>query len=234
VNWTESYNTVLPYLFSIETPEGRGSGFFLAHNEERTVIAVATAAHVVQEAHNWKLPLKLRHHETDKEVFVEPSDRGILIDPERDSAVIILSASELQLPTESLSMFSHEEYLTPGTEVGWMGYPWIAAPHLCFFSGKVSAFIHDNDSYLIDGVAINGVSGGPVFHISRGTTTLVGAVSAYLPNRVRGKSLPGLASVQDVTAFHLAVNNMRSLDEARRKESENVRPDVAGVEPPKK
>jgi hypothetical protein len=43
--------------------------------------------------------------------------------------------------------------------------------------------------YLVDGVAINGVSGGPVFD---DRCHLAGLVSAYLPNRVApNTTLPG-------------------------------------------
>jgi hypothetical protein len=36
VDWNHCYNVALPYVFSIDTPEGSGSGFFLAHNEDRS------------------------------------------------------------------------------------------------------------------------------------------------------------------------------------------------------
>jgi hypothetical protein len=47
--------------------------------------------------------------------------------------------------------------------------------------------------YLIDGVAINGVGGGPVFAaLKNDQPQLLGTISAYMPNRMRGDALPGL------------------------------------------
>ena len=46
-----------------------------------------------------------------------------------------------------------------------IGFPTIEPYKLCFFSGSISAGRDDDSAYLIDGVAINGVSGGPVFYL---------------------------------------------------------------------
>lgn len=76
-------------------------------------------------------------------------------------------------------------------------------------------------AYLIDGVAINGVSGGPVMY---GTETdgiqIVGTVSAYQANRVTGETLPGLLIAQDVSHFHTVASTVQSLDEASKKKAE--------------
>jgi hypothetical protein len=95
---------------------------------------------------------------------------------------------------------------------------------------------HD-DSYLIDGVAINGVSGGPVFaEILPNTPEIVGTISAYMPNRQRGDALPGMLQAHDVTAFQETIGRLRSLDAARKeKEAEEQRrrqQESAGEIPP--
>jgi len=219
--WSGCYKKLLPYVFAVETPEGSGSGFFLAYNDTKKIVAFATAAHVVEHAQDWKLPIKLRHHTTGKESFLSDENRFIMLDRRRDSAVIITGNTEFELPAEVLPMIPADKFKAIGTEVGWVGYPSIAAPHLCFFTGRLSGFIDKDDSYLIDGVAINGVSGGPVFSsLKDDQPQLLGTVSAYMPNRIRGDALPGLLRAQDVTAFHNAIKSIQSLDEARRKNEE--------------
>jgi hypothetical protein len=76
---------------------------------------------------------------------------------------------------------------------------------------------------LIDGVAINGVSGGPVFHCPSPNSEeieIIGCVSAYHANRATGETLPGLLRAQDVSHFHAAAQHIRSIDEANIKKRE--------------
>lgn len=108
-----------------------------------------------------------------------------------------------------------------GLEVGWLGFPAIESFTLCFFSGIISARQDFRKAYLIDGVAINGVSGGPVLY-STGTEGIqfIGTVNAYKANRVTGEALPGLLIAQDVSHFHDTLNYVRSIDEANKKKLE--------------
>ena len=41
-----------------------------------------------------------------------------------------------------------------------------------------------------------------------------------MPNRIYGDTLPGLLRAQDVTPFHDTINALKSLDEAKKKETE--------------
>jgi hypothetical protein len=87
-----------------------------------------------------------------------------------------------------------------------------------------SAFEAWRHAYLIDGVAINGVSGGPVLflHQTRGVQ-LVGSISAYIAKRATGEALPGLAVAQDISHVHAVAADIKSYDELRRKEAEEAR-----------
>jgi hypothetical protein len=210
MTWSATYRNVLPYVVAIETPEGSGTGFMFAYNAKKSIVAFATAAHVVEHAHEWKLPIKLRHHVTQKEVFVPEPEWIILLDRRRDSASVLIANGHLKLPPDQPPMIDSTKYKPIGIEVGWVGYPSIAHPNLCFFSGRISAFLQKDDSYLIDGVAINGVSGGPVFVQSKDDVPqVIGTVSAYMPNRIRGDALPGLLRAQDVTSFQVAIATMK-------------------------
>jgi hypothetical protein len=216
MSWTKCYGAVLPYVFAIDTPDGSGSGVFFAYNNAKTLTAVATAAHVVAHADSWKQPIKLRHYASGTEVFLPENERVIFLDANRDSATIVFMSGKFPLRQEVLFASPPDVFLSIGGEVAWVGFPGLAAPNLCFFSGCVSAWVSSSDSYLIDGVAINGVSGGPVF--TKGdddSPQLIGTVSSYISNRVQGQSLPGLLRAQDLTAQHQAVATLANLVEAK-------------------
>lgn len=87
--------------------------------------------------------------------------------------------------------------------------------------GNVSARQEFRNAYLVDGVAINGVSGGPVLFLTETEgVQIIGTVSAYQANRATGEALPGLLIAQDVSHFHDVLNHVRSVDEARNKKLE--------------
>ena len=200
--WSACYKNILPYVFAIETPDGAGSGVYVATNDSKNLAVVATAAHVVEHADDWKLPIKVRQHSTGKELFLREDERVIFLDRRRDSACILIPAIDFDLPGEFLPMMAADKYKSIGIEVAWVGYPGIASPHLCFFSGRLSAFLPNDDSYLIDGVAIHGVSGGPVFAmLADSKPQLIGTVSSYMPNRIRGDALPGMLRAQESRCF---------------------------------
>ena len=106
---------------------------------------------------------------------------------------------------------------------------------MCFFSGCISARREERKAYLIDGVSINGVSGGPVFYSTETDgVEIVGIVSAYKANRATGSSLPGLLIAQDVSHFHGVIQHIKSIDEARKKKQElkEEKDEKINVQPP--
>ena len=115
----------------------------------------------------------------------------------------------MNLPAESVRLFPAEEKsLKRGVAVGWVGYPSVH-DNLCFFSGHVSAFDQDRNRYLLDGVAIGGVSGGPVFYYGPDGLTVMGAVSAYS----RGdKTELGLCVAGEVNSFLAMADSLRSME----------------------
>lgn len=230
--WHKLHKSIKPYLVRIETQDGSGTGFLFAYNAGKTIAAIATAAHVVDDAHDWKQPIKLVHYETQDEVFLPDSDRVVFLDRKRDSASILITADKLPFPKDTLPLMDAEKFKKVGVELAWVGFPSVAYPELCFFTGCVSAFLAKDDCYLIDGVAINGVSGGPVFaEYDESTPEIVGTISAYLANRSGGNTLPGLLRAQDISAFQETLKTIKSLDEARKKEKEDAKSDKPAPEP---
>lgn len=232
MSWSKLHKRMLPYIVRIETQDGSGTGFLFGYNETKTITAIATAAHVIDNAHDWNQPIKITHYESGKQIFITDTDRVVFIDKTRDSASVLLWTNQLSFPKDTLPLIEADKFKKVGVELAWMGFPSVAHPELCFFTGRVSAFLPKEDSYLIDGVAINGVSGGPVFYeLDDSTPQLVGLISAYLPNRVSGTTLPGLLRAQDITSFQKTLQTIKSLDEARDMEKEESK-EAPPPEPP--
>ncbi len=221
MNWDSVVRQVSPYIVKIETPTGSGTGFLCAYNEDRTFCCVATALHVVADTDEWQQPMRLRTHDFQKTIFLKESDRVVLPDWRTDSAAILFAPGALGLPVDLIPLRPTDAPISIGVEVGWLGFPALEPYTLCFFSGNVSARREDRSAYMIDGVAINGVSGGPVLLSSQTDgTQFVGVVSAYRANRQQGDALPGLSVAQDVSHFHQVVQRIKSRDEALKKRSQ--------------
>jgi len=138
---------------------------------------------------------------------------------EIDTAAIFYEGDDLLLPDSPLALLPEGKYLKVGNEVGWLGFPTVSQFNMCFFSGLVSAWIQSQQTYLVDGVAINGVSGGPTFGIVDGNINLIGVMSAYIPNRATGEVLPGLSMVRDIAQFHEVAKEVKTRDDAAKNQN---------------
>ncbi|MCA9233421.1 MAG: trypsin-like peptidase domain-containing protein [Planctomycetales bacterium] len=217
MTWSKVQKKIKPYLIRIETQQGSGTGFLFAYNPTGSLAAIATAAHVIDHAHDWKQPIKLIHDETGKVAFVGEDQRVVFLNQTRDAATILVPKGTLPFPDTTFPIADSASYRAVGSELAWTGFPSVAYPTLCFFSGRVSAFLMQQDCYLIDGVAINGVSGGPVFcEKTSETPEIVGIISAYLPNR--SGDTPGLLRAQDITPFVETLSTLQSMHEAKERE----------------
>ena len=127
--------------------------------------------------------------------------------------MVLVPVEHLPLPEIPIQLRPIESRLQLDVDVGWLGDPAVTGT-LCFFSGSVSAFQKKRNAYLIDGVAISGVSGGPVLH-SHPTdgVQIVGSITEYI---ARENQL-GLSVAQDVSHFHEVAAKIRSIDEARKR-----------------
>lgn len=234
MEWDQIIKRATPYVVKIETPAGYGTGFLCLYNGSRAFCGIATALHVVGYADQWQQPIRIVHYASASNAFLEESERVIFTDPSKDSAVILLPVEKLKLPEELIPLRPIRESLPIGVEVGWLGYPAIGSgpDTLCFFSGNISARQEARSNYLIDGVAINGVSGGPVlFSTATDGLQIVGAVSAYIANRNTGEALPGLSVAQDVSPLHDIASQIKTIDEANRKKQEQSPPTEPPSEP---
>jgi len=104
MNWNSIVGKITPYIVKIETPNGHGTGFLCLYNQDKSLFGIATAHHVVSHALDWKQPIRLRHYPSSSEVFLTETDRGILADPDSDSAVILARPGELKIPEDSIAL----------------------------------------------------------------------------------------------------------------------------------
>src|SRR3989339_621611 len=189
MNWNHVVAKLTPYIVKIETPMGSGTGFLCTYNDVKNWCGIATALHVVEYAEQWQQPIRVHHFPTKQQVFLKESNRVIYTDYKTDSAVILFQRPEKVFPDDLIPLVPRDKPISIGVEVGWLGFPGIEPYTLCFFSGNVSARRDDRSAYLVDGVAINGVSGGPViFSNETDGVQIVGTVSAYRANRTGGES----------------------------------------------
>jgi hypothetical protein len=220
MTWSAAVEVIEPHVVRISTPDGSGTGFLISNAHTNAVCGVATAAHVVAHAHYWEEPIRIEHVSSGKSVVVRRQERAVLLDASRDTTAILFNRGELPLPADPLPLVPKDMFLKVGSKIGWLGFPAIPTASLCFFSGDISAWVQALAAYLVDGVAINGVSGGPAFYIhdTDPPIAIIGVVSAYVPNRATGEVLPGLSVVRDVSQFHELAPTFASLDEAKEVE----------------
>jgi hypothetical protein len=219
LNWGDAITQVTPHVVRIETPNGYGTGILAFYNHDAKWCGIATAAHVVTHADDWQHPIRVRNFASTR--FLKSEDRVVMKDLTNDSAIVLFFKGDLQLPKVPIALTPVDKPCSIGADVGWLGFPVIEADTLCFFAGTVSAHQPARKLYLIDGVAINGVSGGPVFHCGEGgQVQVIGSVSAYHANRATGEALPGLLRAQDVSHFHGSAQTVKDIDQARATKAE--------------
>jgi hypothetical protein len=221
IAWSKAVEILEPHVVRISTPRMSGTGFLISNGHNNAVCGIATAAHVVEHAHYWEEPMRIDHVASGKSLVIRRDQRAVFLDLDLDTAAILFDRGDLPLPADPLPLVPKDKAVRVGVEIGWLGFPAIPAASLCFFEGIVSAFVESQNAYLVDGVVISGVSGGPAFHLFDIESTpvfLMGVVSAYVPNRATGETLPGLSVVRPIQQFHELAPTFASLDQAREAE----------------
>ena len=215
--WYLNFALIEPYIFKIRTSLGSGTGFQLFSNDAG-LCGIATAYHVIENAEAMEEPIKITHYGSNKSLVLkaDAASRTIFTYPKEDLAFILFPKKNLDIKAQNPTLVTKGLHLNPGNEVAWCGFPSVAPDNLCFFAGYTSCYIDEGQYYLIDGVVINGVSGGPVFFINDTTNKLelCGVISAYVPNRATGEALPGLGVVRQIDPYQKELETLKSLDEA--------------------
>ena len=220
INWSTVLDKIKNYSFKVSTPQGSGTGFLITYRKKTNFYGIATAYHVIAHAYNWETPIKLLSAGSGQEKLLHTNERAIITNPKKDVTIIFVSDSDLNIPADLPNLSPEDKYLKPGQQVAWAGYPAVAPNQFSFFMGCVSSFIQSSGAYLMDGVAINGVSGGPAFTVIGNDIHIIGLVSAYIPNRLEGESLPGVCFVVGIYPFYEMVKKMKNFEDAEDKAKE--------------
>ncbi len=230
--WHVAFQRIEPYVVKILTPSAAGTGFLVAVTPNKNLIGIATAAHVIDYPHYWELPIRIEHFKSGKTIFLNHRERFIEVNQETDTGSIVFKRGDLAVSDKVLPTISETKHLKVGVEVGWVGFPALAPTNLCFFSGAISSWVEKEGFYFVDGVAINGVSGGPAFFINADNQIeIIGVVSAYVPNRATGAQLPGLCVIRDVAPLQAMIQGLTNLEEAKQQEKTPETPPPAPAAP---
>lgn len=203
-DWQRHVDEIAQQVVRIETPSKSGTGF--VHYARRGgTRCIATARHVVADVWKKKQPFRVWHgtrafdFSTKDAVFVQRNDADV------DSAVLAVIDHDLPMPLVPLASLQERQEVRMGMEVGWLGFPGLdgVRNQLCFFSGRISFVDGLANHFLIDGTAVHGCSGGPVFCVTTGGARIIGALSSYIPNTnmPKGGYLPGLAAAVNVSNY---------------------------------
>lgn len=206
LQWHDVVDRASKSVFRLYAGSSAGTAFVIGLGREPRngdwYATLATAWHVLENLPGRTDDLELVSVDR-RTVFSSAADQiGFypLGEPRYDTGLVVVrTAAPLVEQQELLPLIPVESMLARGAEIGWLGFPSITEPELCFFQGYVSGYLSDPPFYLVDGVAINGVSGGPALD---NRAHVVGLVSAYLPNRIDpATTLPGLMALVPINAI---------------------------------
>jgi hypothetical protein len=187
-------------IFRIEVEEEGGTGFLISKSVKEnglTALMIITAAHVIEKGINDSSKLVRVISDKEEVIFTNKVNKIYIIHLgpiEMDIGLVLVEDINIDIKSDDLQPLLPYSYIPErGAKVGWLGYPGIVWPELCFFEGVISGYLNEKGTYLVDGVAINGVSGSPVFN-DQGL--IFGFVTEYLPNiDEKQRLLPGLMSI---------------------------------------
>jgi hypothetical protein len=196
--WVEAAKILVPHMVKLEIPNSQGSGFFIAVATEGKAkcAVIATAAHVIGHACKWSEPIIVTGYK--RTVTLMPDQYLTQINESLDLAILEVPWDAVDFPAIPLPTTNPKDEFPAGYPVAWCGFPNMANDINCLFSGHISASVVSAGDYLVDGVVIHGVSGGPAFICDNGHVTIIGLLSQYLPNRETGESLPGLGVIKRI------------------------------------
>jgi hypothetical protein len=219
----EVIEKVRPYIVHVSTPAGQGTGFFLHKSGiPNQLCAIATAGHVVKEANDWNQPVRVFQPDSGVSHLIE-GVRFILIDEPSDTALVCFAPPPgLKIP-DPPDLARRGQVLKLGCQIGWLGFPhFVWPPAACFFKGTISSWCESGSFYYVDGVAINGVSGGPAIAKAGNDWFVIGVVTAYVSNMLPGYATPGLSRVSNVFRLQETAAQLRTIDDAMLRQAQEL------------
>jgi hypothetical protein len=206
MGWTDVVDRASNSIFRVYAGSSAGTGFVIGLGSDRQTgdnyAMLATAWHVLKDLSGTPDDITIVSANKQEVFSSSATEIGFyrLGDARYDMGLILVKTDDLLIKQfELLPLYPYDSILARGSKICWLGFPGIVEPELCFFHGYISGYVNDPLGYLVDGVAINGVSGGPALDER---AHVIGLVSAYLPNRVdRVTTLPGMMLLMPIAAI---------------------------------
>lgn len=216
IDWHQGVEKMLKNLVKIQTlGGGYGSGFIIPKPSKAPGnLCVLTAFHVIKKAHETGATIEIELADKSKKITLPSLARSVFVANDRDQAIICFNGPTDFETLHTVTFLSKDRHYKPGVELGWLGFPGLEISQNvpCFLSGRISAYLPDKEAYLIDGVSIHGLSGGPVFVCDEKDVVVAGIVTNYYPNNVNNQSWPGLAMFRTINPL------MKLYDEQKKKD----------------
>jgi len=214
LSWSQAVSQMKQNLVKVSTVGGGyGSGFLIPPPEKAPGnLCVLTAFHAIKHAYETGATIVIESAVASGKIVLPSRARSVFVAVDRDQAIISFNGPKDFEKLHTVTFLSKDRHCIPGVELGWLGFPGLKVSQNvpCFLSGHVSAYIEEAEAYLVDGVSIHGLSGGPVFYCDDGKVVLAGIVTNYFPNAVNNQAWPGLAMFR-------TINPLMKLYDAQKK-----------------
>lgn len=204
--WERAYKDIQNHTFRLQLDKVSGTGFYFANavrSDGSKEITIGTAFHVVADTLK-DTSMRIWTLEGYFDVPYAIWHKDLIVSPDFDLAFFSLPSSSYEyVPDTPVMMYIGT--LPVGCEIAWCGYPQICISRLCLFHGYVSTIIQNQNDYLLDGVAINGISGGPAFILQDDDQSplVCGLITEYRPNKLdENTCLPGLTYLRNINSIY--------------------------------
>ena len=208
--WHMVVDQVMRTVFRLNTAENAGTCFLVSLGTDtqtsQTFAMFATAWHVLENLQGSSPEIEIISADKSK-IFSSKTRKTAFfrMGTTSDAALIMIEVGPELTQENLLPIMPFKDQLARGAEIGWLGFPGLFNAEPCFFLGVISGYLNDPPTYLVDGVAVNGVSGGPAFD---DRAHLIGLVSAYIPNKVNETTtLPGLLALVPINAIRFWIEH---------------------------
>jgi hypothetical protein len=208
--WDVVVDQVMKAVFRVNAGENTGTCFLVSlgtnHEKTEAFAMFATAWHVLESLQGSSAEIEIISADNSKMFSSETHRMGFFrIGTTFDAALIMVEVGSELSQGNLLPITPLEDQLARGAEIGWLGFPGLFEAEPCFFIGVISGYLNNPPTYLVDGVAVNGVSGGPAFD---DRAHLIGLVSSYIPNKVdEATTLPGLLALVPINAIRFWIEH---------------------------
>ncbi len=138
--WSKGLDKIKNFVVKIEIPDSYGTGFLITRRKRQEIVQVgiATAYHVIDHAERWLEPIRLIHSTSKEEVVILPNQREILVNQERDLALLCINENILPFLKDIPVINKEPAIISSGTHSGWCGFPNIIGDRLGFFADHIS------------------------------------------------------------------------------------------------